>query len=324
MKTLLGLAALPLLLPLLAPTEIKLEYRPDKDKPVTKTFEQHFEAETKSFTLKVGGREAPPEMTPPMELTMEVTGQQEFVDTCDGVADGRPTRLARRFVKAVSEHSSEFAMADQEPEVEKKARESKLTGQTVAFEWDAKAEEYKKSFVGDEGDAELLEKLEEDADLRVLLPSGAVEEGKSWEVDVQKCMDALAPGGSNGIPRDEDDKDEEDPFDNLEGEAKVTLKEVREVDGRKLAVLIVEVEAQGSAPMTTKDGMEGELGLKVDLEGEVLWDLAAGRPSSFEVGGTVDFTVTLKQELEAGGSSHSMEMIFALAGQAKLTGEYDG
>ena len=81
-----------------------------------------------------------------------------------------------------------------EAKEEKKEKESKLAGKTVLFRWNEEKDRYDKEWVGEGATDELLEGVEEDMDLRRLLPEKSLSEGDTWKIDLKEFGDIIGPG----------------------------------------------------------------------------------------------------------------------------------
>src|SRR6185436_14555092 len=159
-----------------------------------------------------------------------------------------------------------------------KTLESDLEGQTVVFTLGEDGE-YQASFKGDKGEQALLERLEEDMDLRALLPGGAVEADKSWDIEAPALHSVLnLPGGNMKLKvegeEDSDGRLGEELQKHVKGKAKGTYKGQREVSQRK-------------PPAGTTD-----VSVEYTVEGELLWDSEAGHFHSCKL--TSKLTMTMK------------------------------
>lgn len=319
MKALFALAPFILLGPTVLAPATDLAFGVAKGAKITKTFESGMDLELSDLNVKVGENEIPKEqLQGAMELTMNVKEMLEIVDEYSALESGLPSKVVRKFEKAQREHREHQAQAGGEAKDENKDKTSELEGKQVVFT--LKDGEYKATYVEEGGDTELLEKLDEDTDLRNILPGKSVSPGDTWKLETRKVMDALAPGGSNGYKKDADDDGSDEKLDeNFKGDTEATFKEIREVDGRKCAVIVLEITGESSAPAKMEE-QDATLSLEVDLEGEVLWDIEAKRFHSFEVQGEATMTVEFTQEVDAGGQPMELEIKVEMSGKMVFKG----
>ena len=250
-----------------------------------------------------------------------------FVDEVLAVDDdARVTKLRRTFETISSDATYTYG-----EEVEEVPGESALEGLTVVFTWDPEEEAFDVEFDGEEGDEDLLEELEAPCDLAEFLPDGPVSEGDTWEVAVDAFARLSSPGGDLVI-LDEGETEADDEFgdefdENLEGTITCEYEGEREVDGRKLAAILVQAELRTSveeeADEEDFEGAEVEgtqtFTFEMSLEGVLLWDLAAGHAVSFELVGDAELTIATDQEMEADGTSLEMHSKQRFEGDLSVT-----
>ncbi|MBI5364823.1 MAG: hypothetical protein HZA53_16725 [Planctomycetes bacterium] len=317
MKTLLALLAFALLAPAASDT---LAFGPKEGTKLEKTFDMHMQLEKRSMTMSIGGHELPAEMTDDAVMDMDKKRHVVVVDEYEKLGDGKPLALVRHFTALSDVDVQKTQMVGMpEPKEEKKEKESKLLDKQVRFHWNAEKARFDKEWVGDEADAELLEKLKEDMDLRGILPEKAVAEGDTWKIDLKEFGDLLGPGGNLGLSEKEDDNQFED---NLEGEATCTYKGVKEVDGRKLARIATVCKATSSMKEEKEDGPKIDMHFKLELEGEFLWDVEAHHLASYSIEGTVTADMDMSMDLDIQGQQHALEMHVELGGTMEVGGEF--
>lgn len=318
MKSLFALAPLLLFTPVLRAPAADLVFGVEKGKQVTKNFEIGIDLELSEMSGVVGGQEIPKEAFGEMEITMSMKEMLEIVDEYGAPQDGKPSKVLRKYEKAQREERQHMTVpGSEEGKDENKDKTSELEGKQVTFT--LKDGEYTAAHVGEGGDASLLEKLEEDMDLRDLLPGKEVAPGDSWKLSTVKVLKAFSPGGSNGFKKDEDDEDDDDLFENMKGETEATFKEVREDGGHKYAVIELAITGDSSGPKKF-EGEDGTMGIDVELAGEVLWDLAAKRFHSFDVQGDVTMLMEFTQEIDGGGQMMELEMKIEMKGKLHSKG----
>ncbi len=330
-------AALTLLLPLgLAGDPVA--FAPDEGTSLTKTFTSEFLVELDDLSVAMGGQEIDPSMMGDPEVSFALNLETIVTDEYVAVAGGRPTQLVRSYDTISGEMEVE-AMAGGEGETESSSASSRLEGQKVAFKWDADEGEYTIEFADEEGDSDLLEGLEEDMDLRFLLPEGEVSEGDTWSVDADALANIIAPGGDLGMEPEEGDGDEmpeemSDAIDDMlrelfTGEATATYLGER-ADGLVAIGLTVEVDSSldvadmiGSAIADESDEVDidmADVQVYFEGEGELLWNMDAGHLHAFELSGDATFELDVEVTQEMMGSLEaslelSGSMSFAVASE---------
>lgn len=339
----LGVLTVPALLALALPGD-QVGYHPAEGLSLTRTYTSKTELTLDDMEISQNGQ--PVQM--PMEIDMDMSMSQKTVvtDKYGAFGEARPKKLTRSFDELAQQ--SDFSMrmqggpgGDQDKSVESA---SDLQGKTVVFTWDEDSGAYKAAFSTDEGDAKLLEGLEEDMDLEALLPVKEVAEGDTWDLDVKKLRPLLAYGGNLHLkPTDEEGASSAMPGmdsmgdfssvfgDMLEGEASAEYRGSRDVDGTKCAVIHLTLDVSASADISDKvrDAMENlpndqvrsleiehmDLELEMKGEGDLYWDLEAGVPHSLELTGTTNMTMDMAMNIDIGGGSPlSMEQNLQLSG----------
>jgi hypothetical protein len=269
-----------------------------------------------SMSMVFDGREMP---ISEGDVSMERKSREriELKDTYHEVAGERPLKLERSFVALGASNSSEESspQGEESKEVEET---SELEGESVTFTWDEEEEEYSVAFTDDKGDEELLDELEEDADLRGFLPGKEVADGDTWEVGPAAFSRVVSPGGNVKLVGDEEGAEDEEierQFEeNLAGELTATWRGEREVGGRKVGVIALAGELASEAEQDVQDGPgEGTttMALTYDVEGELLWDLEGGHFASLDLSGAIDLKATTEVSI---GGEHEMKHTMALSG----------
>lgn len=341
-RTLLAsLILAPALLALTLPLE-DIAFRPSEGLSVTRTLQS-----TRNFTLDdmemtMNGQPLPMDIQ--MEMDMSMTQKTVVTDLFGAVADGRHTKLARTFDELAQ--NSEFAIRmEMMPDGGQDATmtgKSELEGKKVVFTWDAEANGYVPTFEG-EGDAELLEGLDEDMDLRVLLPGKSVSEGETWDLDVKKLRSVLALGGNlKLVPQSDESVESAMPGmdgmsdfasmlqDLIEGEASAEFRGQREIDGVACLVIGIKLDVRASADLTDDlaagvadslpDGMgeveveHVDMDVEIEGEGQLYWDAAAGVAHAFELTGTMSLTMDMGFAISMGEQSMNMEQNLTMSG----------
>ncbi len=306
-----------------APDE--LAFAPEQGLVLEKRCSFEGEVELEEFSVLVNGSavDAP---KPSVQNTFD--GAMVVTDTYAELADGRVTKLLRRFDE-LAQHQASTVNDNQGDE---RDLESPLEGATVAFTWDGDAASYSVAFEGEEErDEELLEGLEASLDFEVLLPAKEVAVDDTWSVESEELREVLSMGGEMHF--ESEDSPQEKLFDEamkekLEGTVTCTYRGTREVEGRSLAVIEIELSGEGRAEAEeTQENGQVEVTVQrtadagIDLKGELLWDAAAGHFQSFEVSGEIRFTLEEDGTVEAGGETQEQAVTMAFAGDLKLVAQ---
>lgn len=323
MKLVLALTALFAFAP--APAD-SLAFGPKEGTKLEKRFEMRMQLEKRSMSMSIGGQDLPAEMLD--GATMDFTSTRTVVveDEYTKIDDDRPIVLSRTYTKLSDVNEQKVQMMGmEEPQEEKKEKESKLADQTVVFSWNEKESKYDKAWKGEGADDALLEGLEEDMDLRDVLPGKAVSEGDTWEIDLKEFEEILGPGGKLGFEGEDEDDEDSDFQDNLTGEVTCTYKGTKDVEGRKLARIAAVCKAKTFQDQEAKED-EPAMHMEFDLslEGEFLWDIAAKHVVSYEMAGEVAADMKLTQELDMNGEKGELLIKVALGGKIELEAEVSG
>lgn len=336
---LLPAALIPVLIAFALPGE-KVTFHPEKGHPLTKSFETKQSLNLDDMSMKVNGNESP--MPGEIEMSMDMTYSVAVTDDYGEVADGKPKLVKRTYDKigstgAVKVDLSSVGQPSQDKSFE---AESRLEGKTVVFTWTDGQSAYVATFPEKGGEAELLENLDEDMDLRALLPGKEVAKGDTWDIDTKSLKSLLLPGGDLKLKPNEGaeevdmmgmgNMDFTQMFSELlEGTAKGEYQGTREVDGTQCGVIKLAVKINGSRDMsdviakamekapegTPKpeiDHVDLEFGL--EGEGELLWDLKAGHVSSFKLDGTMKITMDMAMGMEMGDQKLKLEQTLEMSG----------
>jgi len=294
---------------------------------LAKTFESTFHLASTSFQLTIEGHDEPMPGIGELELTMDSTERIEVTDRYLATDDGRPVRLQRTFDKLegtdrrrVKGHGGE----DQDESVE---QESPLEGRSVLFTWNEDGSRFDASFAEGKGDESLLEELSEDMDFRALLPEAKVAEGDRWDVDAKVFDAVLSPGGdlklaaSRSADEEDDDSGKIDKAlrKNLAGKGQAVWKGVREEEERKVGVIAITAELTSEGEVES-EAEGGKIGFKaaMEVEGELLWDLAAGHFRSFQSTAKTKFSMTTTSEIDFDGRAIEMRQATDLEGEWTL------
>ncbi len=163
----------------LSPPAPEIAFHPEEGRSLTKTFGSQMSLDLDELSLIVDGQDMGA-MMGDMTFGLETDSTYVVTDEYASMGDGRPQKLHRTFdeLSQQSEVNIEIAAAGM-AETQGSASASELEGLSVVFTWNADDFEYDVAFADGDGDQALLEGLEEDMDMRGILPDGPVSEGDS-------------------------------------------------------------------------------------------------------------------------------------------------
>lgn len=334
--------ALPLLLAPAALSNTVADYRfaPEEGSEVTIEFRQVFQVELVDMTLSFNGEEIDiSEMGVP-EFQLLDEEELSIRDTFVTVGDDRPAVVHRAFDELTKMSKQSGSSPDGEEHSTEDPGESELEGTTVVFTWDADEEEYVPTFLEEDGDEDLLVDLAFQGYLWDALPDGEVEEGDRWEVGAD-FFDVLSEpcGDLHFVLESEDGEDEDDDWgeqfsDNLEGEFYVTYAGTRDEDGVTVAVFTLEAEV--STEIVKEEEIDEEIqgesisgttsstfSFDFEMEGELLWNIAANRPYHVTFNGDVEFEIDQESEVETPGGELTQTQVQMFEGTVELTTSYE-
>jgi hypothetical protein len=296
---------------------------------LSKVFQDDAKFHSTSISVKIDGNDVGEGMDG-FKLNFEETSRVEVKDEYVAVKDGKPKKLKRSFDKLDGKSTQHVELPagapGGAPEDESKDRSSELQGKTVVFTLDDEGE-YKAAYDDGKGDAKLLERLKEDMDLRALLPDGAVETDKSWDIDVKAFHSVLGTPGGDMKLKVADDKDDDSALDdalqeNVKGKAKGTYKGKRDVDGHKCAViaLTAELKTEGQKDSNEEGGHDGVMTMKIEytVEGELLWDTEAGHFRSCTLSSKITLSMKNSLAMEQGSEKHEFERTTEFEGESEF------
>ena len=337
-----ALAAAPFVIALV-PSQERVQFSVAEGLTLDKTFVVKGEMTLSDYDMRMNGN------PPPMEMEMDIsTSFEQTIDVTDEypeAATGRPSKLKRTFNDLAMSGSSSTTQMMGSMDFDL-AGSSALEGFTVIFDWNDDAGHYDVTYdEAKQGDAELLDGLEEDMDLRGLLPSAAIAVGDTYEIVPNALLSVLAPGGNLRIQIDDaearqatmgNDVNMADVLSELTGSVTGELLAVREIEGRKIAVIRILVDVEGAEDMTSRmqdamdaaelpEGMEmqmsvesADLELAYKLEGELRWDLAGGHFVSLELKGDTTSIVDMAMAMDAMGQQMNIENTVSMGGTTEI------
>jgi hypothetical protein len=325
-----------------APRGDSVQFRVARDAQVRKLFESRVELALDDMSMSQNGREMDTSMMGEVEVTLTTTETVELLDTYGEPGDGAPRRLEREFVGIGSEttvHSSNSVTGETDNDVGAK---SPLEGKSVVFTPDDSGEMLAAYAEGEDGEPNWLEGLTEDTDLRCLLPDdGEAAADESWELPLDRLQHLLVIGGDlhweveavgdqGGMGMDGMSPNLPGMFDGLEGEASATYRGRRDVDGTSCGVIAftLEVNAANDVTDNVREAMEGQdlpVPIEIDLQsadseielevqGELLWDLAGGHAHSLELSGEMRMAMSVAMAISAQGMDMEIEQTTEFSG----------
>ncbi len=345
----LSTLALPVLCATLAPAD-KVAFHPSAGSSISRLWSVKSDMSLEDMQMTMNGKPMPIQIQMDMEMTNET--EVGVTDKFVALREGAPKEMLRSYDKLGSSGSFSMKIANM-PEGDKErtvAAESELQGKTVKFLWNEEEQKYDLSFHESDADIALLENLDEDMDVRGVLPGKEVAEGDTWEIDVKSLRWLLMPGGnlklkptSSGESGEEmmpgmDDMGDlsEMVGDLLEGKATAEYKGIQEIDGGKYGVIHLTVKIASSNDMTEtvqsklKDLPEQvesmtiesmDVALSSESEGTVLWNLASGHVHSIDMSGKMKMDMDIAMKLGVQGTEMALEQQMSLSGTVavKLT-----
>lgn len=332
-------------------TSSKVAFEPSEGSSAVKVFENVVELSLDNMDMSMNGQPSPmmPEMAMSITMNSSVTVTDEYVK----LRGNAPATLRRTFDELdnnVSVSMEIEMMGESQTNDSDIEAGSELEGKTVVFTWDEESGDYKKKFDPEEGDDELLEDLFEDMDLRALLPANEVAEGDEWEIPVKELATILAPGGNLAMVPEEMDAEQmmgsmgmggsmaDFLSELLDGEATGKFLGVRDFEGKQLAAIKVTLDISSSNDMTETvlEMMEDadlppeaqmdfdhiDVEFTLEGEGELLWDLEAGRAFSFELSGPTTMTYDVGISMEMGTEAMTIEQMMEMSGTLNLSATF--
>jgi len=282
-----------------------------------------------------------------LDLKMELATETHVVvrDRLAELGPGRPERLRRTFETLDRRTRGRVGTGSYRPTLQESESRSELVGASVELRWNATRQGFVAALVDGDAPLELLAGLEEDMDLRAVLPGRPVEPGDSWELDPGALVGILAPGGDVGLAlvRTDDGGRSPEPEPSLRqklgelgGEATALYEGVRREEGRELAVVRLSFRVRSQKDLTEllgtalahqpgeRQGIEevtlesAESTDELDLEGELLWDLAAGHFRSLALAGDYTTSIHSVSSVRFMGRTNRMEQRRTMTGSLEV------
>lgn len=343
----LTLLTLPCLATPLAPAD-KVHFGPAAGTKLQRVWTISNQASLDDMQVTSGGNPMP--MPGEMEMSQTMTTEIEVTDTIVELREGAPKVLKRTYDKLSGAGSVSMSMPQMGDNSTEMSATSELEGKTVKFSWNEENGAYDIAFDSGEGDAELLEKLAEDMDLRALLPTTEVAAGATWSPSPNAIRDLVAPGGglsltpkaaeggmqSFGPGMDNMGDLASMLTDEFEGKVEAEYKGLREVEGAKYGEIAITFEISTSADLTDEvagmadempEGMGsmevGNVDIEFSWKGEatILWDLESGHVASAEAHGEQSMRIDSGMKITMGAQVMNLETSIEMSGKvdSKLT-----
>ena len=305
-----------------APEVTELAFRPAAGMQLSLDFDRvlRFELESSEMTTTYDGEVQEGEEAPGIELVMVERETLAFRDRFE-VRGGEVLGVERRFETIGNDYRQEMTDPAGESFEHESQGESDLEGESVRFERQGVDEEFGVRFAEEESelDERLLEGLVASAWLAEFLPEEEVEPDDEWEVDAAAFISMTNLSGDLHVVQEGEDPEESgdygDQFDeNIGGEITATFMAWRETEGRRLAVLSLEMELETRIEKSSevdeeevKGTEEEQHSIAMDLEGELLWDAEQHLPASLSLAGDL----TLEVEVERSYTFGEHEIVIA-------------
>lgn len=289
----------------LSTTDQELAFAPRAGARLEREFSARSEMQMQGMDCELNGTPVPAEYLPDLRMHVTDTGRVRVVDEFVELGPGRPAVLRRTFAELGSQSHFQLDIDKYGVHVdEEHPGRSALEGKTVVFRW--RDGEYERTFADGDGPAELLGALEEDMDLRALLPGRAVAPGDEWTFGAKELPLLGQPGGDLAIEQEgadpEDEERDRGMREGLEGEWKARFVGTREEEGAKIAVIEVRGNLRSrherqtvlrDVPVASGDATETN-SMTLEARGEVRWDLGRGTVSAMKV--EADLTLESRTE----------------------------
>ena len=284
---------------------VALRFAPAEGSAWTRTLVASHTTEWQGLEVEMDGRQVPQEYLPDFDLVATRDYRIVVHDQYVAMAEGRPARLRRHYEEVDCKGTQDFEMkqpmggggggGDGDVSDSSKGKaDCVLTGHTVEFAWEEGQGGFAASWHGEAPEAAVPKGLDEDMDLRALLPARAVAVGDTWQVKGAALKGLLIPGGELGLAWPEELKDfnQKQPREEaVDGEVTLELEGLDDSADAHLARIVFTGEAR------TDQTLEGDLSHSPVVQGKatetarttfkvsgtLTWDLKAGLVRSLEL-----------------------------------------
>ncbi len=320
------------------PEVTELVFRPSNGMQLSLDFERvlRFELEDSEMTMTYDGEVQEGQGAPGIELVMVERETIAFRDRFE-VRDGDVFGVERGFETIGNDFRQEVTDPAGESFERESQGESELEGETVRFDREAVDEDFGVRFAEEESDLDegLLEGLVASAWLAEFLPEEEVRLGDRWEADAAAFISMTNLSGDLHVVQEGEDPEESGAYgeqfdENIGGDISVTFTAWREADGRRLAVLSLEVELETRIEESTevdeedvKGTEEEQHAIAMELEGELLWDAEQHLPASLSLSGEVTLEVDVERSYTNGEHEALIEERQEFAGSIEFEVSYE-
>jgi hypothetical protein len=307
----------------LSVNEVELLRAPPPGVSRSMAIEAVIELEGGQLWCSMNGSEVPSEYLPELFLEMTDVRTLELMETFEGGA------WLRRYDTVGWENDGSFSMDYTGSEMSypwSSAIESPIEGRVVRLTPEADGSVAREFADDGEDDADLLAGLQADLRLAALLPDGPVAEGAAWKADGSELGMLFDPCGDLAWDMDPEAAERLMPEIRTRehsGELGITLRELSE-DGERAycrveGVLTRTTEQPGDlSQVPVVDGTATDTVTETwELEGELVWDLAAHAVLSLELDGELQQDTLTARDPDQPGSTY--ESLFPLSGNYSLT-----
>ncbi len=296
-------------------TVYELHFQPSEGLELETRMSCETSMNSERFEVEMGGQPVPAQFLPPLEMSLENSTSLVVQDHFKSVQDGQATLFVRHYESFVGKGAFNMSMGPGTSESEDWDSEAEADGAEVEFSWNAEEERFDRRMLDVKKQPLEIEQYDAQLSLAAFLPDEPVGIGSEWSLEVGALEALLEPGGAAELNTPHDP--EQEAFERLSssGELRAVLKSVREQEGVRVAVISLSATynsreqrptnldrvpvASGSALESTSRDLE--------LEGELLWNLDAGRAVSLELKGQLEHeSRTVKEEGQEGPSYSSL------------------
>ena len=236
-------------------------------------------------------------------LSLALSSKLVVTDEYDALTDGKIKKLTRSFDTLEKSRTESSQNAKDEKQTRDLPEKCDLDGKTVVFSWNADKKEYDVKPKDEGVDAKLCADLDVDMDYRAFLPEADAAVGAKWEGDLADLKLALLrPGGDLPFHGEKeattmDLRMRANVWDNTKGKVAFELKATREEDGKKIAPIAFSGTLAVDAETEREGDEKGPSKLHVHdtekFEGELAWDLEAGRPVALKWSSSGEMALTI-------------------------------